>query len=165
LANALKSLGFNGDFVYVGRLDPLILADTDARLALAPATIVSPGLDIATRRGDGWESLQGAAASVGVDEVEIGLEFVHGYVAADMFVAAAAATPEPFTVEAFADTINRGWWYAGIDGVACGSWWPAGHFVTTPCVSVSRIEIFGEALVPVLGLVQTEPQLRFELDR
>ncbi len=163
LANALKSLGFEGEFVYVGRFDPLNLADVDARVALAPATIISPGVDLATRRGEGWVSLSGAAAALGVDEAEIGLDFVEGYVAADMFVAAAEATQEPFTVERFADTINAGWWYPGVDGVACGSWWPAGHFATTPCVSVSRVGALNEALVPVLGLVQTEPQLRFEL--
>lgn len=163
LPGALRAAGFAGDLILVGRYDPLELAET-ARSEVAPLTVVTPGFDLASRSSDGWDAIVAAAAAVGVDPGGIGLDFVEGYLAADFLVRAVVATPEPLTVEAVADRVNSGWWYPGVDGVACGGWWPASHFITTPCVSISRISAFSPVPLPVLGLVETAPQLRFDLD-
>ncbi len=164
LPSALRASGFSGEIVLVGALDPLLLADADMRASLAPLTIVTAGLDLATLDTPGRVALESAAASVGFAPDQIGLDFVEGYVAADFLVRAVDATPDPLSAERLANTINEGWWYPGIDGLACGSWWPASHLEPAPCVSIARVDAFEPALVPVLGLVATEPQVRFELD-
>ncbi len=164
LPAALRDEGFRGELVLVGTVDPLVVADPDRRVELAPLTVVSPGLDLANRSTPGWRALAGAAAAVGVEPDEVGLDFVQGYLAADFLVRALAATPEPLSAERLANTVNDGWWYPGVDGVACGSWWPAAHLVPTPCVSIARVEVFSDRLAPVVDLVEVEPQLRFDLD-
>ncbi len=163
LPAALREQGFRGELVLVGLVDPLVVADAERRVALAPMTVVSPGLDLANRSSAGWAALEGAAAAVGLAPHDVGLDFVQGYLAADFFVRAVAATPEPLTVERMADTVNRGWWYPGIEGLACGTWWPAAHLIPSPCVSVSHVEVFTPRMVPVLDLVEIEPQIRFDL--
>ena len=165
LPSALRAGGFSGEIVLVGQLDPLLLADADTRASLAPLTIITRGLDVASLDTPGRGALESAAASLGFAPNEIGLDFIEGYIAADFLVRALHATPEPLSAERLANTINEGWWYPGIDGLACGSWWPASHLEPTPCVSIARVDAFQPALEPVLGLVATEPQVRFELDR
>jgi hypothetical protein len=165
LPAAIRSAGFDGELVLVGAVDPLTVIDTESRLSLAPLTVITPGLDLANRASPGWQAMEGAAAAVGIRADEIGLEFVEGYLAADFLVQALGATPDPLTIERVADALNKGWWYGGIDGVACGSWWPASHFIPTPCVSISRIEVFVDQLIPELALVDVEPQLKFNLSR
>lgn len=161
LPQALRAAGYEGEIVLVGVIDPLDVADAAARVELAPLTVISPGLDIVNRSSAGWERLVGAAAAVDWAEDEIGLDFMEGYLAADFVVRAIAATPEPLSGHALAATLNAGWWYPGVEGLACGSWWPASHYIEAPCVSVSKVEPFASA--PVLGLVDTAPQLRFNL--
>lgn len=163
LPSALRGAGFDGELVVVGHVDPLDIMDTDARLELAPLTVVSPGLDVATRTSEGWLSLVAAAEVVGLDERQIGLDFIDGYLAADVFVEAVAMTPEPLSRERLTNAVNDGWWYPGVEGVSCGSWWPAAHLAPVPCVSIARVNVFSDRLVPVLGMVETSPQLRFEL--
>lgn len=164
LPPALVAAGFDGEIVLVGRLDPQRVLDPEQRALLAPATVVSPGIDLASRDTPGWRAMAGAAASVGVDANDIGLDFVEGYLAVDFLIAALAATPEPLSAEAWHDTVNGGWWYPGIDGLACGSWWPAGHLIDTPCVSIARLDPDIGRLQPVLGLAQSEPRALFDLD-
>lgn len=163
LVAAVREAGFAGELVWVGRIDPAEVRDPERRVDLAPLTVISPGVDLASRATPGWVALAGAGASVGLERDAIGLDFIEGYLAADMFVQAVAATPEPLSGAALAARIDSGWWYPGIDGLTCGSWWPASHLATAPCVSVARVDVFTDRLVPVLGLVETEPQLRFEL--
>lgn len=163
LPAALRGAGFDGELVWVGAIDPLDVVDLSDRLELAPMTVMTLGLDLASDTSAGARALVGAAAAVGVPTNEVGLDFVEGYLAADFLVQALAATPEPLSIEALANTVNAGWWYPGVDGVSCGSWWPASHFVVTPCLSVSRVEVFSDHLVPVLTLVQAEPQVQFNL--
>jgi hypothetical protein len=163
LPAALRSRGFAGTVVVVGEVDPLDVADADLRAELAPLTVVTHGMDLATRTGAGWAAIVSAAAGIDVAPNEIGIDFVRGYAAADVLVRALAATPPPLTSEALVDTMNSGWWYPGIDGVTCGAWWPAAHYVEVPCVSVARVEADSPVLVPVVDLVETAPQLRFGL--
>lgn len=163
LPAAIRGAGFDGRVVLVGVVDPVAIADTESRLELAPLTVISPGLDLASRSTTGWGSMTGAAAAIGIAEDDVGLDFIEGYLAADFFVRAVAATPEPLSAPALANTVNAGWWYPGIDGVSCGSWWPASHYIAAPCVSVSAIEVFTAVPVPLLGLVETAPQVGFNL--
>ncbi len=161
LPAALRSAGYDGEIVLVGVIDPLDAADPAFREAVAPLTVISPGLDVANRASPGWEALVAAAAGQGVAEEEIDLDLVDGYLAADFIVRAIAATPEPLSGAALAEAVNDGWWYPGVEGLACGSWWPASHIIEVPCVSVASVNVF--SVVPVLGLVDTNPQLRFNL--
>lgn len=161
LPQAIRTAGFDGEVVLVGVVDPLAVAEAADRIDLAPLTVVSPGVDVANRSSPGWVAMAAAATTVGLTEADIGLDFVEGYLAADFVVRAVAATPEPLSGHALASVLNSGWWYPGIEGLACGSWWPASHYLEVPCLSVSRVEPF--AVTPVLGLVETEPQLRFNL--
>lgn len=161
LPQAIRAGGFEGEVVLVGVIDPLLVADAVDRVELAPLTVISPGLDVVNRASAGWEAMTGAAAAVGLTEDDIGLDYIEGYLAADFIVQAAAATPEPLSGHALASTLNSGWWYPGVDGLACGSWWPASHYIEVPCVSVSSVQPF--ANTPVRGLVDTTPQLRFNL--
>ena len=161
LPQAIREAGFGGEIVLVGVIDPLDVADATSRVNLAPLTVISPGLDVVNRASAGWEAMTGAAIAVGLTEDDIGLDYIEGYLAADFIVQAIAATPEPLTGHALAATLNAGWWYPGVDGLACGSWWPASHYIEVPCVSVSRVEPY--ASTPVRGLVDTTPQLRFNL--
>lgn len=163
LPEALRTRGYDGHLVLVGSVDPLDVADDEWRSVNAPLTVISLGDDLASTGSRGWRSIVGAAAAVGVDESAVGRDFVDGYLAADFLVQALRATPEPLSVETMADTINGGWWYPGVEGVSCGSWWPASHFIVTPCVSVASIDVFSAELVPVLGLIETTPQLAFNL--
>lgn len=163
LPAALRSRGFAGTIVLVGAIDPLDVADRAARAELAPLTVVTHGMDLASRTGDGWTAIVAAAAGIDVAPNEIGIDFVRGYAAADVLVRALAATAPPLTSEALVDTMNDGWWYPGIDGVTCGAWWPAAHYVELPCVSVARVEADSPVLIPVVDLVETNPQLRFGL--
>ena len=165
LPAALRARGYRGELVLVGIVDPLSVRDPEERRSLAPLTVITPGVDLANRASLGWENIAAAAAAIGVLPEEIGSDFMEGYFAADLFVRVAADTPEPFTAERFANTVNEGWWYPGIAGVVCGSWWPASHVVSTPCVSVAEVTTSSPALVPVLGLVETQPQVLFDLDR
>ena len=161
LPQAIRAAGFEGEIVLVGVIDPLDVADAAARVDLAPLTVISPGLDVVNRASAGWEAMTGAAAAVELTEDDIGLDYIEGYLAADFIVQAIAATPEPLSGHALASTLNAGWWYPGIEGLACGSWWPASHYIEVPCVSVSTVQPF--ANTPVRGLVDTTPQLRFNL--
>ena len=163
LPAALRARGFTGTIVRVGPIDPLDVADPDRRAELAPMTVVTHGMDLASRTSDGWTSVVAAAAGVDVAPAAIGLDFVRGYAAADVLVRALAATPPPLTSEALVDTMNSGWWYPGIDGVTCGAWWPAAHYTELPCVSVARVEADSPVLLPLVDLVETVPQLRFGL--
>lgn len=161
LPQAIRDAGFDGEVVLVGVIDPLDVADAAARVDLAPLTVISPGLDVVNRASPGWEAMTGAAAAVGLADDDIGLDYIEGYLAADFIVQAIAATPEPMSGHALASLLNSGWWYPGIEGLACGSWWPASHYIEVPCVSVSSVEPFANS--PVRGLVDTTPQLRFNL--
>lgn len=161
LPQAIRAAGFEGEVVLVGVIDPLDVADAASRVELAPLTVISPGLDVVNRASAGWEAMIGAAAAVDLTEDDIGLDYIEGYLAADFIVQAIAATPEPLSGHALASTLNAGWWYPGVEGLACGSWWPASHYIEVPCVSVSTVQPF--ANTPVRGLVDTTPQLRFNL--
>ncbi len=131
LPAALRARDFTGEIVLVGDVDPLDVADADTRAELAPLTVVTHGLDLASRTSDGWTAILAAAAGVDVAPAEIGLDFVRGYAAADVLVQALAATPPPLTGEALADTMNDGWWYPGSTGSPAG---PGGRRRTTsPC--------------------------------
>ncbi|MFN3220172.1 MAG: hypothetical protein ACE367_27075 [Acidimicrobiales bacterium] len=163
LPAALRSRGFAGTIVLVGEVDPLDVADADLRAELAPLTVVTHGMDLAGRTSAGWTAIVAAAAGIDVAPNDIGIDFVRGYAAADVLVQALAATPPPLTSEALVDTMNSGWWYPGIDGVTCGAWWPAAHYIELPCVSVALVEADSPVLVPVVDLVETAPQLRFGL--
>ena len=161
LPAALRSAGYDGEIVLVGVIDPLDAADASFRERVAPLTVISPGLDVANQASPGWAALAAAVAGQGVADDEIDLDVVDGYLAADFIVRAIAATPEPLTGATLAETLNAGWWYPGVEGLACGSWWPASHLIEVPCVSVAEVNVF--TVVPVLGLVDTVPQLRFNL--
>jgi hypothetical protein len=163
LPDGLRNAGYDGLVVIVGAPDPLDVADPDFRSALGAVVTITKSLNPTGAPSRGWNSILGAGAAIGIDEGEIGLDFLDGYISADFLVQALAATAEPLTVEAVAAAVNGGWWYPGIDGVSCGSWWPASHFIETPCVSVARVDVFSDRLVPVLGLVETAPQVRFNL--
>ncbi|MGI9621405.1 MAG: hypothetical protein ACR2PK_01105 [Acidimicrobiales bacterium] len=163
LPASLRDAEFDGEIVVVGVVDPVDVADDTFRSELGPVTVITQGMDLANRGASGWESIVGAAASVQVSMNDIGSDFILGYVTADFFVRAVESTPEPLSVEGLADTINNGWWYPGVEGIACGSWWPASHYISTPCVSVSRVDMDAPYLIPVQGLVETAPQLRFHL--
>lgn len=164
LPAALRDLGFLGEVVVVGRLDPARVADDEWRAGMAPATIVSTGIDLASRDARGWRAIEGAAAAVGVAPDDISLDFVEGYAAVDFLVQAIGDLDGPVSAESLHTMINSGWWYPGIDGVLCGSWWPASHFIEAPCASVAGLNPDEPRLIPVLSLVESAPQLRFDLD-
>lgn len=126
--------------------------------------VVSAGVDLAATDSAAWARIVADASRVDVAADDIGLGFVQGYLAADVFVSALRATPEPLTAEAWFDTVNSGWWYGGLGEVACGGWWPAGHIVDHPCLSVARVDHASASLVPLLGLRETVPQFEFRLE-
>jgi hypothetical protein len=126
--------------------------------------VVSPGVDLAATSSPAWATVLADAARVEVASSDVGLGFVQGYLAADLFVSSLAATPEPLTAEAWFTTVNSGWWYGGLGELACGGWWPAGHIVDHPCVSVARVDTGTGTLTSLLGLRETVPQFEFRLD-
>jgi hypothetical protein len=83
---------------------PAALRDAADRLELAPMTVMTVGLDLASDTSADARALVGAAAAVGVSADEVGLDFVEGYLAADVLVQALATTPEPLSIEALANT-------------------------------------------------------------
>ncbi len=104
LPAALRDAGFDGELVWVGAIDPLDVVDAADRLELAPMTVMTVGLDLASDTSADARALVGAAAAVGVSADEVGLDFVEGYLAADVLVQALATTPEPLSIEALANT-------------------------------------------------------------
>ena len=174
LITALRSAGFDGEIAYVGHVDPRDLdtaadalaseKEPDAPIAeLDGVLVVSPAIDLAATSSQAWARIEADAALVEYAADDIGLAFVQGYLAADMFVQLVADTPEPLTGDALHRTLNDGWWYPGLGNVACGSWWPASHLIETPCVSLARVDLSTGSLVPLLGLRETRPQLEFRL--
>jgi hypothetical protein len=194
LPQALRAAGYEGEIAVIGPVDPLALAPQVVEPEadpLAPVTpeptdqeepptptpeaeviepdvldglvVVSPGVDLASR-GAGWHQVVSDAEAVGTPVDAVGLGFVQGYAAADLFVRSLAATAEPLTPARWYGTVNGGWWYPGLPELVCGSWWPSGHLIGVPCVSVARVDLATESLVPLLGLRETSPQLEFVLD-
>lgn len=126
--------------------------------------VVSAGVDLAATSSPAWAALVADAAGVDLSAAEVGAGYVQGYLAADLFVASVAATPEPLTAESWFAAVNSGFWYPGLGSVACGGWWPAGHVIDHPCVSVARVDLDAGRLVSLLGLRETAPQFQFRLD-
>lgn len=136
----LAAAGFDGAVVGV-ELDPnLVTGDPVLATSYVGTFQVVHGLAVVPDASVGWQQLQADAGLVTVDSGPIGRGFVQGYVAMDFFVQALAATAAPVDQLRFHDTINSGWHYPGIEGVACASDWPTAHLVATPCASVVQID-------------------------
>ncbi len=152
----LRELGYEGiiqGFVFCDPGIPLAAPELAAQLDGSYQMCV--GIGSVAFDNAGTEQLAADAESYGFAPALAGIGFLHGYAAADLFVAMVQATeaataddPSLFSAEAMHDAVNSGWEYPGMDGVVCGTVWPAAHVVGSPCGSVTIINAQGQSLDP-----------------
>lgn len=149
LYRALRALAFSGDVVGTEYANPSLLQDDpDLHATVAGSFQVVQGIAVSGESG-AWSRLREDAVANDVDPSTIGLGYVTGYVAMDMYLLALAEVDAPLSAESLHDLINSGWQYPGLDAVACRASWPIAHLAETPCSSMVQV------LHPDDGFVRT----------